>query len=58
MIPVKYEQNQLGYTTVKMTLDKYAGVMPTVKFGAIELLNNIQNRKKIEHDLSTTGNKT
>ena len=57
-IPVKYVQNQLGHTTAKMTLDTYAGVMPTVKFGALELLNNIQNRNKIEHDLSTTGNKT
>ena len=57
-IPVKYVQNQLGHTTAKMTLDTYAGVILTVKFGALELLNNIQNINKIEHDLSTTGNKT
>ena len=45
MIPVKYEQNQLGYTTVKVTLDKYAGVMPSVKFGALDLLDKIDKKE-------------
>ncbi len=40
-IPVKYVQDQLGHSTAKMTLDTYASVMPTVKFGAIDLLNSI-----------------
>ena len=40
-IPVKYVQDQLGHSTAKMTLDTYASVMPTVKFGALDLLNSI-----------------
>lgn len=52
-IPVKYVQEQLGHATARMTLDTYAKVMPSVKFGALELLDNIENNKQIEHKLST-----
>jgi hypothetical protein len=33
-----------------MTLDTYAKVMPSVKFGALELLDNIENMPQIEHE--------
>lgn len=53
-IPVKYVQEQLGHSTARMTLDTYASVMPSVKFGALDLLQKIgqneQNRTQIEHE--------
>lgn len=52
-IPVKYVQEQLGHSTARMTLDTYASVMPSVKFGALELLNKLQKNNEIEHKLST-----
>lgn len=52
-VPVKYVQEQLGHATARMTLDTYAKVMPSVKFGALELLDNLENDKQIEHKLST-----
>lgn len=52
-VPVKYVQEQLGHSTAKMTLDVYASVMPSVKFGALNLLQNLQKNEQIEHKLST-----
>lgn len=52
-IPVKYVQEQLGHATARMTLDTYASVMPSVKFGALDLLKNIEKNNEIEHKLST-----
>lgn len=52
-IPVKYVQKQLGHASAKMTLDVYADVMPSVKFGALDMLNNLQKNEQIEHKLST-----
>lgn len=52
-IPVKYVQEQLGHSTARMTLDTYASVMPSVKFGALDLLNKMKNIEQIEHKLST-----
>ena len=52
-VPVKYVQNQLGHSTAKMTLDVYASYMPSVKFGALDLLQNLQKNKQFEHKLST-----
>lgn len=54
-IPVKYVQEQLGHSTARMTLDTYASVMPSVKFGAIDLLNklsknNDKNNKKSQNN--------
>ena len=49
-IPVKYVQERLGHSTARMTLDTYASVMPSVKFGALELLENLGNRTQIEHE--------
>ena len=53
MIPVKCIQNLLGNTTAKMTLDTYAGVMSTVKFGALDSLDKIgkkEHNKNIENE--------
>ena len=49
-VPVKYVQEQLGHSTARMTLDTYASFMPSVKFGALELLKNIkkEHNKNIE----------
>lgn len=52
-VPVKYVQEQLGHSTAKMTLDVYASFMPSVKFGALDLLQNLEKNKQIEHKLST-----
>lgn len=52
-VPVKYVQEQLGHSTCRMTLDTYASVMPSVKYGALELLDNIEKNTQIEHKLST-----
>lgn len=52
-VPVKYVQEQLGHATAKMTLDVYTSVMPSAKFGALDLLGKLQNRSEIEHELST-----
>lgn len=52
-IPVKYVQKQLGHSKATMTLDTYADVMPSVKFGALDLLNKMKNNEQIEHKLST-----
>lgn len=49
-VPVKYVQERLGHSTARMTLDTYAKVMPSVKFGALELLDNIENMPQIEHE--------
>lgn len=49
-IPVKYVQERLGHSTARMTLDTYAKVMPSVKFGALELLDKIENMPQIEHE--------
>lgn len=45
-IPVKYVQEQLGHSTARMTLDTYASVMPSVKFGALDLLNTLSHNKE------------
>lgn len=52
-VPIKYVQEQLGHSTARMTLDTYAKFMPSVKFGALDLLNNIQIKSKSEHKVST-----
>lgn len=52
-VPVKYVQTQLGHATARMTLDVYASVMPSVKFGAIKMLENLEKNEQIEHKLST-----
>ncbi len=52
-VPVKYVQEQLGHSTARMTLDTYASVMPSVKFGALDLLNQLDKKEQIEHKLST-----
>lgn len=49
-VPVKYVQERLGHSTARMTLDTYAKVMPSVKFGALELLDKIENMPQIEHE--------
>lgn len=51
-IPVKYVQEQLGHSTARMTLDTYASFMPSVKFGALDLLKNIkkEHNKNIENE--------
>lgn len=52
-IPVKYVQEQLGHSTARMTLDTYASVMPSVKFGALDLLQKLEQKEQIEHKLNT-----
>lgn len=52
-IPVKYVQEQLGHSTARMTLDTYASVMPSVKFGALDLLQQFEKKEQIEHKLNT-----
>ena len=48
-VPVKYVQLQLGHSSAKMTLDVYASYMPSVKYGALDLLDKIENMPQIEH---------
>lgn len=45
-VPIKYVQEQLGHSTARMTLDTYAKFMPSVKFEALNLLNNIKKEHK------------
>lgn len=52
-IPVKYVQEQLGHSTARMTLDTYASVMPSVKFGALDVLEKLQENTEFEHKLNT-----
>jgi integrase len=53
-VPIKYVQEQLGHSSAKMTLDIYASYMPSVKFEALNILNNLQNqnanRTQTEHE--------
>ena len=53
-VPIKYVQEQLGHSCAKMTLDVYASYMPSVKFEALKILNNLhkneENRAQIEHE--------
>ena len=53
-VPIKYVQEQLGHTSAKMTLDVYASYMPSVKFEALNILDNLHNpetnRAQIEHE--------
>lgn len=51
-VPIKYVQLQLGHASAKMTLDVYASFMPSVKYGALDLLKNIQKNDAIEQELS------
>ena len=44
-VPVKYVQEQLGHSTARMTLDTYASFMPSVKFGALDLLDKIDKKE-------------
>lgn len=52
-VPIKYVQEQLGHSSAKMTLDVYASYMPSVKFEALNILDNLHNtesnRAQIEH---------
>ena len=54
-VPIKYVQEQLGHSSAKMTLDVYASYMPSVKFEALNILNNLhkseQDRTQIEHEI-------
>ena len=53
-VPIKYVQEQLGHSSAKMTLDVYASYMPSVRFEALNILNNLKNpkqdRTQIEHE--------
>lgn len=53
-VPIKYVQEQLGHSSAKMTLDVYASFLPSVKFEALNILDNLQNfepnRTQIEHE--------
>lgn len=53
-VPIKYVQEQLGHSSAKMTLDVYASFLPSVKFEALNILNNLQkiesNISQIEHE--------
>lgn len=51
-VPVKYVSERLGHATARMTLDVYASVMPSVKYGALDLLDKIEKNEQIEHELS------
>lgn len=53
-VPIKYVQEQLGHSSAKMTLDVYASYLPSVKFEALKILNNLQNRTQIEHETNKT----
>lgn len=54
-VPIKYVQEQLGHSSAKMTLDVYASYMPSVKFEALNILNNLhkseQDRTQTEHEI-------
>ena len=41
-VPVKYVSERLGHSSCKMTLDVYNSVMPSAKFGALDLLDSIE----------------
>ena len=53
-VPIKYVQEQLGHSSAKMTLDVYASYMPSVKFEALNILNNLHkkepDRTQTEHE--------
>lgn len=59
-VPIKYVQEQLGHSSAKMTLDVYASYMPSVKFEALNILNNLHkighDRAQIEHDFLKPSN--
>lgn len=58
-VPIKYVQERLGHSSARMTLDTYAKFMPSVKSGALDLLENLENKPEIEHKLSIeNGNST
>jgi integrase len=61
-VPIKYVQEQLGHSSAKMTLDVYASYMPSVKFEALNILNNLHkkepDRTQTEHEkLESSNNK-
>lgn len=61
-VPIKYVQEQLGHSSAKMTLDVYASYMPSVKFEALNILNNLHkkepDRTQTEHEkLKSSNNK-
>lgn len=45
-VPVKYVSERLGHSSCKMTLDVYNSVMPSAKFGALDLLDSIEKNNK------------
>jgi integrase len=52
-VPIKYVQEQLGHSSAKMTLDVYASYMPSVKFEALNILNNLHKKDLTEHKQNT-----
>lgn len=61
-VPIKYVQEKLGHSSAKMTLDVYAKYLPSVKFEAMNILNNLHkkepDRTQTEHEkLKTSNNK-
>lgn len=59
-VPIKYVQEQLGHSSAKMTLDVYASYMPSVKFEALNILNNLHktenDRTQTEHEKPQASN--
>lgn len=45
-VPVKYVSERLGHSSCKMTLDVYNSVMPSAKFGALDLLDSIEKNNE------------
>jgi integrase len=61
-VPIKYVQEKLGHSSAKMTLDVYAKYLPSVKFEALNILNNLHkkdlDRTQTEHEkLKSNNNK-
>ena len=52
-VPIKYVQEKLGHSSAKMTLDVYAKYLPSVKFEAMNILNNLHKKDHTEHKQNT-----
>jgi len=52
-IPIKYIQNQLGHSSIQMTLDQYGHIMPETHEQAVQALESIVQPGKIEEDINS-----
>lgn len=51
-IPAKYIQNQLGHSSIQITMDRYAHIMPEIREQSVNILDNLFEKEEIKQRLA------